>query len=121
MNRSAPMKLIDWLRPSIRTGLIALSLTFAAAMLPAVAQTPYRSELGRVTPPHHYPPPQNPAAEHAHGKGAHGTTAGMRATMQRLRGNKEAGLVHIPSGPGPLVQNHHWPDSRASNAAARAR
>lgn len=122
MNRDTSINLID--RPSrpVRAGLIVLTLTLAAMALPAVARTPYRSDAGRVTPPHHYPPPLNQAAEHAHTKGAHGTTAGMRATQQRLRGNKEAGLAHIPStGPGPLAEHHHWPDNRASHAATRGR
>ncbi len=105
--------------PSVRTGLFVLML--ATAAVPAVAQTPYRSESGQVVRHYHYPQPLNKVAEHAHSKGAHGTTAGMRATMQRFKGNKEAGLVHLPAGRGPQEFHQHWPDNRASNVAVPGR
>ena len=104
---------------SVRTGLIVLML--ATVTLPAVAQTPYHSDSGQVVRHYRYPQPLNKVAEHAHSKGAHGATAGMRATMQRLKGNKEAGLVHLPPGPGAVELHQHWPDSGVSNVTAPRR
>ena len=120
MIHSTSAKLVHRPVPPVRTGLIVLALTLATTALPAVAQTPYHSDSSQVVHHYHYPQPLNAVAEHAHSKGAHGTTAGMRAAGQRLRGNKEAGLVHLPPGRGPLEQ-HHWPDSRASNVAVPGR
>ncbi len=119
MNRNPTAKLLDRPRPSVRTGLIVFMLTIATAALPAIARTPYRGASGPAARPHVYLQPTNQAAEHAHSRGAHGTTAGMRAAQQRLRGNKEAGLTRPPApGPGPLAEHQHWPDSHAAQGAA---